>query len=110
MSRRCFALLFAFLLSALPLLGLAAPAPACAHCPSTASVQKTHCHQQAAKLEQCHHCASCAACAYPPAFHARSPAVVQFDGAVESHATYLAAHFYRLTSPPLDRPPSFFPA
>src|SRR6185312_15514601 len=110
MIRRALAIVFALLLAACPLLGLAAQeAPACSHCPAAVSAENMHCHQHAAATEKCHACTGCASCAYFPVAASGNPAISQ-AGRAAVRAGYTPAHFYHLTSPPLDRPPSSFPA
>jgi hypothetical protein len=110
MIRRAFAVLFALLLAAHPLLGLAAQAaPACSHCPTTVKTDDMPCHQHATSLDKCHQCAGCAACAVSPYAPVGTRVMTQPHGVLEQDG-YRPAHFYHLTSPLLDRPPSRFPA
>ena len=110
MLRRYCVLLFAFFLAAAPLLGLAAQeAPACAHCQTAGTTHDGHCHHHIASIEKCHQCAGCAACAFMPGIQTGSGPIVQ-QRSDTVRIGYRSAHFYRLNSPPLDRPPSAIPA
>jgi len=110
MLRRCLILLFASLLAIFPLFGLAAQgALDCAHCPKAVVVGGTHCHQHATDSGQHHQCAHCGASFFSPCLQSAMAPSVEADKAVAT-ADYLPAHFYHLTSPPPERPPSSNPA
>jgi len=112
MLRRYCILLLAFFLTACPMFGLAAQdAPACTHCPAAGAMAIKHCHQHTASAEHCHQCAGCAACAFMPmtCIQTGSPSIALPHPDI-ARVGYHAAHFYRLSSPPLDRPPASFPA
>lgn len=107
---RCLALLLTVLLSVTPLLGVAAQAPSCTHCPeASAAADGMHCHTHPAAPEKCQQCASCVICTATPYIQAAYLPAIQSDKDV-ARFDYLPAHFYRLTQPPLDRPPSPHPA
>ncbi|MBV8633446.1 MAG: hypothetical protein JO002_03060 [Burkholderiaceae bacterium] len=107
MFRSCFALLIALMLAAYPLLGLAAPAPACSHCSESVTAQ--HCHQHTASADQCRQCAGCAACNFPSDARTEFVSILPAD-VVKPPIAYFPAHFYRLSMAPLERPPSALPA
>jgi len=110
MFRRCLVLLLTVLLSVYPLFGAAAQAPACTHCPeASTTADGMHCHAHPAAPETCQQCASCAICTPSPFIQAPYLPAIQSDGDI-ARIDYLPAHFYRLTQPPLDRPPSSYPA